>query len=442
MAVTLALVAGCAGDRTPSPAPSTAPSPSPSAAPTATSGPSPSSADARAAGWRADLAAVVPALEAHHPEPYHSTSKAELEAALATLDASIPQATDDQLMVGLLRVLAMVSAAGRDGHTGAFIWGTGSYPVHSLPLRLWLFGDGVYVVDALAPYADLVGARIDAVAGQATADVLRALDPLIPRDNPTTVTLLTPRYLLIPEVLAGLGIVGDAGEPVELRLTGPEPQSARTVSVQPVTMAAYNDWAGPYGLHLPARPGVRYLARQEEPLWFEPLETPSTLYVQYNRVEPPGRDIVDGLRAALEAPDLDRIVVDLRHDYGGQTSAFRPILDLLVAADHARSGRLAVITGRNTFSAASLFAAGLERETSAIFVGEPMGGSPNLYGDPGTVELEHTGIALTIAEQFFVGSEPGDERLTLEPDVLAPLSAADYFAGRDPALAAVLALDD
>ena len=32
-------------------------------------------------------------------------------------------------MVGVARIAAMVSAQGRDGHTGLFVWGTGSYPV-------------------------------------------------------------------------------------------------------------------------------------------------------------------------------------------------------------------------------------------------------------------------------------------------------------------------
>src|SRR4029453_10568322 len=64
-------------------------------------------------------------------------------------------------MVGLLRMVARVSAKGRDGHTGAFIWGRGSYPVQSLPLRLWLFSDGLFVVDTLPPYRRLVGSRIE-----------------------------------------------------------------------------------------------------------------------------------------------------------------------------------------------------------------------------------------------------------------------------------------
>lgn len=34
---------------------------------------------------------------------------------------------------------------------------------------------------------------------------------------------------------------------------------------------------------------------------------------------------------------------------------------------------------------------------------------------------------------------PDDPRLTIEPDIAIPVTASDYFAGRDPTLEAVLA---
>lgn len=117
------------------------------------------------------------------------------------------------------------------------------------PLRLWFFADGLYVVDALPPYEGLIGSRIDGLAGHGLADVTAAITPLVPRDNDQTVTLLMPRYLLIPEVLHGLGIIGQVGA-VELAVTSPDGEAA-SVSVEPVPMAKYNQWAGAYGL--PAR---------------------------------------------------------------------------------------------------------------------------------------------------------------------------------------------
>ena len=76
-----------------------------------------------------------------------------------------------------------------------------------------------------------------------------------------------------------------------------------------------------------------------------------------------------------------------------------------------------MITGRNTFSAASLFAARLERTTDATFVGEPMGGSPNLYGNPATWSCRSRGSTSSVATSYEVGSTRDDPRLTIEPDV-------------------------
>ena len=66
----------------------------------------------------------------------------------------VPTLTDDELLVAVVGLAASVSRKGCDAHTGAYIWGGGSYPLQSLPLRLWLFGDDVYVVDALAAVCD------------------------------------------------------------------------------------------------------------------------------------------------------------------------------------------------------------------------------------------------------------------------------------------------
>src|SRR6185503_9929762 len=113
----------------------------------------------------------------------HATSRPALDGPVADPVATIPDATDEELLDGVLRIVAMVSADGCDAHTGAFVWGTGTYPVESLPLRLWLFGDEVVVVAALPPFEALVGSRIDSIDGHPIADVVASVTPLIPKDN-------------------------------------------------------------------------------------------------------------------------------------------------------------------------------------------------------------------------------------------------------------------
>jgi hypothetical protein len=401
--------------------------------PPATATPSPT-AD-RNAGWRSDLEALVPGMDRFHPNLAHGTSRQDLEGAVAGLIDTIPAATNDELMAGVLRIVAMVSAKGCDAHTGAFVWGTGTYPVQSLPLRLWLFPSEVRssldIVDALPPYEDLVGSTIDHIEDTRIESVEERLDPVIPRDNSATVGLLLPRYVLIPQVLRGLGIADDG--PVTLGVTTPDGTS-RTVDVVPIPMARYNAWAGPYGLHLPADPEVLYLSRIDDALWWTRLPDRETLFVQYNRMDRLPQTRIESLRAELRKPDVDRIVLDLRHNYGGEVSEVDRMMGLFEDRAVDKPDRLFVITGRNTFSAASLLVARLDRDTDAVIVGEAMGGCPTAYGNSRDFTLAHSGIVVSVPTLLEVGVSPDDKRPTIEPDIPAPLTFDQWSSGSDPVL--------
>jgi hypothetical protein len=396
----------------------------------------------RVAGWRSDLASLVPGMDRLHPDLGHGTPVPELEAASAQLSADVPSLTDDQLLVGVLRVVAMVSAHGCDAHTGAFIWGTGTYPVDSLPLRLWLFpnelADSLVIVDALPPYEDLVGSTIDTIDGVEELKVRMALDAVIPRDNDWTFRLLVPRYELIPQVLRGLEIVGD-GPSISLGLTTPEGNS-QTVAVEPIPMSTYNTWAGPYGLHLPADPRAQYLSKMDEAIWWAMQPDGQTLFVQYNRVDRLPSATLTGLKAALHAPDVGRVILDLRHNFGGEVSAIDPILTLFKDPAVDQPGRLDVITGRNTFSAASLLVARLDAQTEATIVGEPMGGCPTAYGNSTDLTLPFSGIVVSVAGMLEVGVSATDTRTTIEPDISVPLTRDEWANGGDPAFGAITTL--
>jgi hypothetical protein len=389
----------------------------------------------RADGWRADIAALVPGMAAIHPALTHSVSRAELDAAATALSASAATATDDELMVGVLRIVAMVSAAGCDAHTGAYVWGSGTYPVDSFPLRLWLFEnedgtDEVVIVDAVPPYQDLIGARVKTIEGHPTADVIAAIDPIVPRDNAQTVRLLMPRFLLIPQVLRGLGLADDG--PIALAVTSDD-APATTVDIEPVPMAEYNAWAGPYGLHLPADPDVLYLSRMDDALWWEVLDDDETLYVQYNRVDTLPATQVTDLQDVMSSALMARIVLDIRHNVGGELSELDAMTPILVDAAKAGPNRLFVLIGRNTFSAGSLLAARLER-VQATLVGEPTGGCPTIWSDPSDLPLPWSGITVSVAGDVAVGVDPNDPRRTVEPGASAILTVDEWLDGIDPAL--------
>jgi hypothetical protein len=160
--------------------------------------------------------------------------------------------------------------------------------------------------------------------------------------------------------------------------------------------------------------------------------------VQLNLVADRNPTMLDELRAQLAAGGVERIVLDLRHNPGGDNTLYAGLLALLDDAD-AAGLPLYVVMGRATFSAAGNLLTDLEQETDAILVGEDSGNSPNQYGNSIPTELSHSGLVFRVAPQYIIASDVDDSRVTIRPDLPAPLSSADYFGDRDPAMAAILA---
>jgi hypothetical protein len=130
--------------------------------------------------------------------------------------------------------------------------------------------------------------------------------------------------------------------------------------------------------------------------------------------------------------------VDVRHNNGGNLGLLDPFIEILrrFTADQPR-GRLVVISGRNTFSAAQVFLSRAEHEAHAEVAGEMSSSKPNFVGEENVVELPWSGAIASISNRFHE-TIPGDRRTGIEPTLRVSLASEDYFANRDPVLAAVL----
>jgi hypothetical protein len=412
------VVIGCDGATPPAPAGST------------------STATAAAAGAQQDLDRLLASLERTHPNPWHGIDRTTFVAALTRLKAHLPTLTAAQAIEGAKRLVAQISRNGRDGHMLAI-------PVEGregkiLPIRVYGFAEGWYVTDALAPYQDLVGRRITQLGGHPIADVLSAVEPLVPRDGPATVLAFLPIYLLRVDVLRGLGLVGEG----PVRVTIASPRGEETVGLDPVPFADFTSWAGDRGsIELPVRARTLYLSNEREVFWTRYLSGSRTLYARYVQVHGPPPDVVAQFRERAAKQDVDRVVVDLRQNGGGDNNTYGALLRALQSEPINRPGRLFVITDRLTFSAAANLCTELEQTTSATFVGEAMGGGLNFWDDVTWVTLPHFAIPLRvgISTRYWQKSTPDDPRLTIEPDIGAPVRASDYFADKDRALEAAFA---
>ena len=91
--------------------------------------------------------------------------------------------------------------------------------------------------------------------------------------------------------------------------------------------------------------------------------------------------------ALMDGGGIERVILDLRQNNGGNNQLIPGILDFLADDRINQAGRLFVFTDRNTFSAAGNLVAAIGSETSAQFVGVSPGGSGSQYGDAERVDL-------------------------------------------------------
>lgn len=440
----LVLLAGCGGSTGttgPSPSDGASAGASPHSSPSAT-GTSPGAATAAGAQRIEDLERLFDRLVAVHPNPFLEEGEDAFRARVAAIEARADTLTDVGFLVA---VMELMGHRERDGHSGAWAFAQPSELLTAWPLWLWDFPDGLRVVAARKPYTDLVGARVTAVGHDPVDAARRAVEPLVPRDNASSLRANLPTFLLLPDVLTELGVLAPGDPGLTLALAD---GSTREVAPEPMPIEAYRDWifgvyGGEFPAGLPPNPdGPPHLRHRELEFWSETIARPASIYVGYNAVRSrtsAGRslaDLVTDVQTAADAEPDRPVVVDLRNNPGGDNNTYRPLRTLLETIAAADPGRVRLITGRSTFSAAGNFVTDLlvgPQRAGIRLVGEPPGGGLDIYGDVAVVTLPNSKIVVLISGRYHERA-PGDDRLQIEPDRPAEVGWDDYVAGRDPVL--------
>jgi Peptidase family S41 len=382
-----------------------------------------------------DVRELGRSLEQLHADPFRAVTRQRLRSEVSALAQRAPALSRSELLVGMLRIIALLGP--RNGHTGLFPADSSHVsPLHLYPLRLYRFSDGAYVVDAQDK--SLVRDRVVAIGGVPIERVFALVEPLVPRDNDSNLRGLSPHYVVTAEVLDGLGIV-DGTESAEFTLERPDEQQVK-VTLRPVTgpryAAAFADpMHGHYPSVLPAAPRPIYLAGAARPLWARTLAGGRAVYVGYNSVRLPTEAMLRAIERLVRGKSVRRVIVDVRLNGGGDNTTYGGLTTIFRSPAVNKRGRLYLLIGRATFSAAGNFSAEIDRDTRAVLVGEPTGGGVETYGDTFPLLLPTTGWYVHIAARYHERKKSrNDRRLAVEPDIRIDLSSAQYFAGSDPVL--------
>jgi hypothetical protein len=398
--------------------------------------------------WREDLAYLARELPRRHKNLFHAMRREQFDSALAALDRKLPTLARHQVIVELARIVARVG----DGHTNLAPTRDPKVGFRTYPVKLYFFKDGLFIRSARRDQAELVGAKVVRIGRMTSAQAYEAVRELIGRDNEMNARYFAPFLLVMPEVLHAIGAIDDPDSaPLLLEQAGtrtvavlrPSGTAGMMPSDTDMSWAQEAGWVDLRGLDGPRTP-LWLRGSPRDHLRFEYLPESRTAYVQFNRVGDQPEETIAAfaarLRAFVDSGAVDRLVLDLRLNRGGDGTLTQPlILSLIRSPKLEGPGRLFVLIGRSTFSAAQFLVHDLEEYTDAVFVGEPTAGRPNSYGDSRRITLPNSGITVRASIYYWQRTHPLDTRQWKGPDVAAELTSRDYRENVDPAMREVLA---
>lgn len=398
-----------------------------------------------------------------------SFDDAERRDFARVIDAAVTDADNMSAADFALAVQKAVATAG-NGHTTAAI----GEALRVLPIRAWWFADGLHVVSADKAHEDLLGARIDRFGGLSAQEALTRVAPFI-SGTTARARYLSAAFLTSPDVLKAIGAT--AGDTVTLAISkggherkatlGPAPKRAPGDEGQP-TKRVYSilvpdapdrpdRW--PHVLDAVAACSPAYAGRTDvEQRWLAADQ--SVLYIRSNSINSLGETPLqlkfgEILAKSVVTKRPRAVVLDLRFNNGGDffnTILFSQALPKLMP----RGGRVMVLVGRATFSAALVTAAMLKGAShdNVMLIGEPMGDDGRFWAEGDDMKLPNSGIEVHYSNAFedyengcldpekcyWPAVAFGPHGISLKPDILIEPTFADYAAGRDPVLEKALDL--
>ena len=383
-------------------------------------------------GWRFDLDYFMSELKRLNATYSREPLPVKIQQTADSLRKRIPKLNDAEIYTEFQRITALLGQS----HNMIYPWrGSKVISFTQLPLTMYLFPDGLYVIDAKEGYKNLIGARVLKFGATQTDKAIEVISGVLSRENDMEISWSAPHYLSQTQLLYGLGLIEDPMK-VNLTLKDREGQSSTVdLSVVKLEPKAY---LIPSKL-APTQTAPLYLKDVANEFWFEHLPKDNTLYFQFNTVgnkpEESLAQFAHRLRRFLnEHPDIRNLIVDVRHNNGGNTYLYPELIKTIAAFEAREDNKVYVIIGRGTYSATENFIVDLDRLTNAIFVGEPSGGKPNTHGDAPPSILPYSGISFGLSSVYWQLSSPRDSRVWITPEIPVALTAKDYFANRDPVM--------
>jgi tetratricopeptide (TPR) repeat protein len=396
--------------------------------------------------WQEDLKHLQATIHEEYPFLFKKTTPEAFDTAVSELYTAIPQMESHEIMVGMARLVASFGY----GHTVLGYWEQ-KIPLHTLPVVLYHFDDGIYLQGVHRDYGELAGSRLLAIEGVPVEEVLELMRPVVPAENDMFVKAYGIHYLTFPEFLHAQGVIPSLEMEVELTL-----EKDGKVSQNKLMAVPSEQFPRKYGMVVPGGDWVESRDLSETPLYlknldriyhFEYLPDQKTVYVRHSQIQDEKEEDIPTFYARvfdfIENNPVEKFILDVRLNGGGNNYKNKPIVTGIIRTEKIdKTGKFMVIIGRRTFSACQNLVNELSNYTNAVFVGEPTGENINFYGDNRPVTLPNSGINAYLSFAWWQDKPQWENGPWLAPHLATGMTFEQYRTNQDPALEAALKFSD
>ena len=384
--------------------------------------------------WDYEIELLSRELADKHPDLFFKTDSASYYQSMKAVAARATGHSVFQVAVQLQQVLTRMGDAQTQVNYHFLIEKS-----RILPLELYWFEEGIYVMKCDRIYEPLLGNRLTSINGYPVEDVIDSLSTLLVVDNPSVQKNSIPRMLTWFQLLEYFGFA--SGNSVSITTTGGSGTKEEAQIGLPVEL----------GEILEVEPQALPLGWEDQKayFWDRYFEGENLCFIQYNRCwsreaeedygsgasalfMPSFREFEKQVYPVVKRNKIDKLVFDLRFNKGGYAAQGTELINNICRYLPKDHGDIFVLVGRMTCAEAIVNALDFMSCAKVVLVGEPTCGTPNYFGEVHRFVLPESQL---IVSHSTVRISLLDENLpALIPDYLAPIEFDQYMKGIDPAI--------
>lgn len=382
--------------------------------------------------WEKDIDYFAAELPKCHPNLFFKLSQQEFNSDIAKLKEQCKNIPEYEIIIRLQEILVKIG----DSHTRIqninptdLLDLFNSYcafqpDFHRLPLQLYWFSDGIYVINATNEYTYLIGKRVTGICNLHLDQVIERLQKFVFHENESYLKLVVPYAMISAEYLKVAEII-DNRDNVSLVFEG-----AGSVNFSFHLITEQFNWKASSN-NLPL-----YLQNINNYYSYTHLTSNKTLYIHYNicfeMSSKPFSDFEKDVLNIIDNKDVEKMIFDLRMNLGGSAIQSSNLINTIKNNPKInKRNNLFVIIGRRTYSSGLQVAQKLKNEANSILLGEPTSLSTIHYGEVQTFSLPFSNLLIRYSTRYFNNYYP-ENSPSLNPEISVTLSSTDYFNNVDP----------